>query len=77
MSKTIKIQIIGNYKDYKKGQILDLEEKQAVFLLTNGKAIKIHRQVHVLKDQTTETSEEKLQQKDQDKTNKKSKKNDQ
>ena len=43
MSKTIKIQIIGDSQDYKKGQIVELEEKQAINFLTNGKALKIHR----------------------------------
>ena len=42
-NKTIKLQIVSNYRNYQKGQIIDVEEKQAVFLLTNGKAIKIHR----------------------------------
>ena len=36
MSNTIKIQIISDYQDYKKGQIVELDEKEAVTLLTNG-----------------------------------------
>jgi hypothetical protein len=70
MSKTIKIQIITDHQYYKKGQIVELEEKQAVNFLTNGKALKIHRKKE---DVAEETSEEK----NSDKGNKKSKKNDQ
>ena len=71
---TIKIQIIGDYQDYKKGQIVELEDKQAITLLTNGKALKIHRKT---KDIITEKTEENSEEKTTDKTNKKSKKNDQ
>lgn len=45
MSKTIKIQMVSDHLQYKKGQIVELEEKPAVTLLTNGKAIKIHRKI--------------------------------
>lgn len=62
----IKIQMTTDHLEYKKGQIVELEEKQATTLLTNGKALKIHRKT---KDITTEKTEEK--------GNKKSKKNDQ
>ena len=74
MSKTVKIQIITDYQDYKKGQIVELEDKQAITLLTNGKALKIHRKT---KDVITEKNEENSEEKITDKTNKKSKKNDQ
>jgi len=74
MSKTIKIQIIGDYQEYKKGQIVDLEEKQAINFLTNGKALKIHRKKD---DVVAEKTEENSEEKNSDKGNKKSKKNDQ
>ena len=80
MSKNIKIQIISDYQDYKKGQIVELDEKAAVTLLTNGKALKIHRKQNqnpsensLSENKTEENSEEKTT----DKVNKKSKKNDQ
>ena len=74
MSKTIKIQIITDHQDYKKGQIVELEEKQAINFLTNGKALKIHRKKDdVVAEKTEENSEEKTT----EKANKKSKKNDQ
>lgn len=69
-----KIQMTTNYLEYKKGQIVELEEKQAVTLLTNGKALKIHRKN---KDTTPEKTEENSEEKTQEKGNKKSKKNDQ
>jgi hypothetical protein len=64
-SKTVKIQIITDHLDYKKGQVLDLEEKSAITLLTNGKALKIHRKVSDINTATTEqktseTPEEKI-----------------
>jgi hypothetical protein len=70
MSKTVKIQMVTDHQDYKKGQIVELEEKQAVNFLTNGKALKIHRKKD---DVVEENSEEKTT----EKGNKKSKKNDQ
>ena len=70
MSKTVKIQMVSDHQDYKKGQIVDLEEKQAINFLTNGKALKIHRK----KD---DVAAEKTEEKNSDKGNKKSKKNDQ
>lgn len=74
MSNTIKIQIISDYQDYKKGQIIELDEKAAINLLTNGKALKIHRKKdEVAEEKTEENSEEKTQGKE----SKKSKKNDQ
>ncbi len=74
MSNTIKIQIISDYQDYKKGQIVELDEKAAITLLTNGKALKIHRKKDdVAAEKTEENSEEKTTEKE----NKKSKKNDQ
>ncbi len=70
MSKTIKIQIITDHQDYKKGQIVELEEKQAVNFLTNGKALKIHRKKDdVVAEKTEENSTENKKEKD----NKKSK----
>ena len=74
MSKTIKIQIITDHQDYKKGQIVELEEKQAINFLTNGKALKIHRKKD---DAVAEKTEENSEEKNSDKGNKKSKKNDQ
>ena len=74
MSKTIKIQIITDHQDYKKGQIVELEEKQAINFLTNGKALKIHRKKD---DDFEEKTEENSEEKTQEKGNKKSKKNDQ
>ena len=69
-----KIQIISDYQEYKKGQIVELDEKIAINLLTNGKALKIHRKKdEAVEQKTEETSEEK----NSDKGNKKSKKNDQ
>ena len=69
----IKIQMVTDHLDYKKGQIATLEEKQAINFLTNGKALKIHRKKdEVAEEKTEENSEEKTT----DKGNKKSKKND-
>ena len=70
MSKTVKIQMVTDHLDYKKGQIIELEEKQAINFLTNGKALKIHRKKD---DAVEENSEEKTT----EKGSKKSKKNDQ
>lgn len=70
----IKIQMTTNHLEYKKGQIVDLEDEQATTLLTNGKALKIHRKT---KDITTEKTEENSEEKTSEKGNKKSKKNDQ
>jgi len=70
----MKIQIISDYQEYKKGQIVELDEKTAINLLTNGKALKIHRKKDdVVAEKTEENSEEKITEKE----NKKSKKNDQ
>lgn len=67
---TIKIQIISDYQEYKKGQIVELDEKAAINLLTNGKALKIHRKKdEVVEQKTEESSEENKKEKD----NKKSK----
>ncbi len=58
---TIKIQMVTDHLTYKKGQIIELEEKQAINFLTNGKALKIHRK----KDEViTEETEEKTQEKE-------------
>jgi hypothetical protein len=38
-----KLKIISNHTKYQKDQIVDLEEKEAILLLTSGKAIRIHR----------------------------------
>ncbi len=71
MSKTVKIQMVTDHQNYKKGQIVELEEKQAINFLTNGKALKIHRKKdEVAEEKTEENSEEKTS----DKANKKSKK---
>ncbi len=71
---TIKIQIISDYQEYKKGQIIELDDKVAITLLTNGKALKIHRKKD---DVVAEKTEENSEEKNSDKGNKKSKKNDQ
>jgi len=68
-NKTIKLQIVSNYQNYQKGQIIDIEKKQAVFLLTNGKAIRLHRK-------NTKNLGEKISNNNQDKINKKPKSND-
>jgi len=71
MQNLIKIQFITDHQDYKKGQIVELEEKQAVKFLTNGKALKIHRKKD---DVAAEKTEENSEEKTSDKGNKKSKK---
>ena len=72
-NNTIKIQIIGDYQNYKKGQIIELEEKQAINFLTNGKALKIHRQnKEIIPEKIDEKDDEKISEKE----NKKSKQND-
>ena len=38
-----KIKILSNYTKYKKDQIVDLSEKEAIPLLTNGKAIRARK----------------------------------
>lgn len=57
MSKTIKIQMVTDHLDYKKGQIIELEEKQAINFLTNGKALKIHRKKDEVAEQRTEENQ--------------------
>jgi len=42
MSK-IKIKIISNHTKYKKDQIIEMEEKEAIPLLTTGKAIRARK----------------------------------
>ena len=69
-NKNIKIQIITDHQDYKKGQIVELDEKAAISLLTNGKALKIHRKKsEVAEEKTEENQAENKKEKD----NKKSK----
>lgn len=69
-NKNIKIQIITDHQDYKKGQIVELDEKAAISLLTNGKALRIHRKKDEIAEQKMEeTSTEDKKEKD----NKKSK----
>lgn len=70
MSKLVKIQIIGDYQDYKKGQIVELDEKVANTLLTNSRALRIHRKTTV--DETPKT-EGNSEEKTNEKGNKKSK----
>jgi hypothetical protein len=41
----MKIKIISNHTKYKKDQIVDLEDKEAIPLLTNGKAIRVRKEV--------------------------------
>ena len=43
MSNKIKIQIISNSTKYKKYQIIEVEEKEAIPLLTIGKAIRVRK----------------------------------
>lgn len=62
MQKTIKIKLIANHLEYKKGQIVELDEKAAIALLTISKALKIHRK-----------KEARITEKPIDKTSKKSK----
>lgn len=70
----IKIQMTANHLEYKKGQIVELEDKQAIALLTNGKALKIHRKnTDTTVEKTTENSEEKTN----EKSSRKSRKNEQ
>ena len=69
MSKLIKIQIITDYQEYKKGQIVELDEKAANTLLTNSKALRIHRKTNVSEAPKTElNSEEKTKEKDSKKS---------
>ncbi len=69
MSKLIKIQIIADYQEYKKGQIVELDEKAANTLLTNSKALQIHRKTNVNEAVKTESnSEEKTKEKDSKKS---------
>ena len=69
MSKTIKIQIIADYQEYKKGQIVELDEKAANILLTNSKALRIHRKTTVNEvPKTEENSTEKSKEKDSKKS---------
>ncbi len=70
MSKLVKIQIITDHQGYKKGQIVELDEKAAVNLLTNGKALKIHRKKPEVAEEKTEENSD---QKSSDKGSKKSK----
>jgi hypothetical protein len=66
---TIKIQMVTDHLDYKKGQIVELEDSLAINFLTNGKALRIHREkAEIITEQKDEINEEKA--------NKKSKKND-
>ena len=74
---TVKIQMVIDHQDYKKGQIVELEEKQAINFLTNGKALKIHRKkddvvAEKIEEKTEGNSEETIS----DKGSKKSKKSD-
>ena len=56
----IKIQMVTDHLTHKKGQIIELEEKQAINFLTNGKALKIHRKKDkVTTEKTDEIKEEK------------------
>ena len=43
MSNKIKIQIISNHTKYKKDQIIEIEQKEAIPLLTTGKAIRARK----------------------------------
>ena len=39
----MKLKIISSHTKYKKDQIVDLSEKEATTLLTNGKAIRVRK----------------------------------
>jgi len=39
----MKLKIISKHTKYKKDQIVDLSEKEAIPLLTNGKAIRVRK----------------------------------
>jgi len=54
MQKIIKIKMVTDHLQYKKGQILELEEKQTINFLTNGKALKIHRKKDDVVEEKTE-----------------------
>jgi hypothetical protein len=55
---TEKIKIITNHSEYQKEQTYNLEKKIAISLLTNGKAIRIHRQTNdTIIEKPTENSE--------------------
>ena len=69
--------MVTDHQNYKKGQIVELEEKQAINFLTNGKALKIHRKkddvaAEKIEEKTEGNSEEAIS----DKGSKKSKKSD-
>lgn len=69
MQNLIKIQFITDHQDYKKGQIVELDEKDANTLLTNSKALRIHRKTTVNEAPKTElNSEEKTKEKDSKKS---------
>jgi hypothetical protein len=46
----MKLKIISNHTKYKKDQIIDLEEKEAIPLLTNGKAIRVRKAQEAIKE---------------------------
>ena len=62
--------MVTDHQNYKKGQIVELDEKAAVNLLTNGKALKIHRKKPEVAEEKTEENSD---QKSSDKGSKKSK----
>lgn len=67
--KTLKIQMVTDHQDYTKGQIVELDEKAANNLLTNGKALKIHRKKEeVAQQQTEENQAENKKEKDSKKS---------
>lgn len=39
----MKLKIISEHTKYKKGQIIDIDEKDAIQLLTNGKALRVRK----------------------------------
>lgn len=63
MQKTIQIKMVTDHLQYKKGQILELEEKQTINFLTNGKALRIHRQTSLAENKISEITEEKTNKK--------------
>lgn len=68
--------MVTDHLEYKKGEVLELAEKPAITLLTNGKALKIHRKIGEKFEQKMEEKiPEKTTEKTAEKDTKKSKKN--
>ncbi|MBU6141289.1 MAG: hypothetical protein KGP29_07065 [Proteobacteria bacterium] len=70
MQNLIKIQIITDHQEYKKGQIVELDEKAAITLLTNSKALKIHRKKDEVSEQKIEENSQEIKKEKDDKKSK-------